>query len=101
MDKEKTSLERSLLLGTGLLGLVSGLFAAALGLFKNLKELVGVFSDFGDWQLWAAGLAVRDAIDVGDECLRQRSMPTRRRRRSSAPRTSTPRPRPRKCPWWV
>jgi hypothetical protein len=40
MDKEKNSLERILLLATGVIGAVAGLFAAVNGLSEHIKKSV-------------------------------------------------------------
>src|SRR5271163_3054577 len=58
MDKDKTSLERTILLATSIVGGIGGLFAAINGLSETVRKTVGIFSGFNEWQLGVAALGL-------------------------------------------
>jgi len=58
MEKDKTSLERTILLATSVVGGIGGLFTAINGLSDSVRKTVGVFAGFNEWQLGVAALAL-------------------------------------------
>src|SRR5215467_8148621 len=58
MEKDKTSLERTVLLATSVVGGIGGLFAAINGLSDSVRKTVGILSAFNEWQLGAAALSL-------------------------------------------
>src|SRR5437899_6236060 len=59
MDKDKTGLERSiLLLATSALGGIGALFTAINSLSDTVRKTVGIFAGFDKWQLGLAALAL-------------------------------------------
>src|SRR6266404_6883144 len=58
MEKDKTSLERTILLATSVVGGIGGLFTAINGLSDSVRKTVGIFAGFNEWQLWVAAVAL-------------------------------------------
>src|SRR6266446_4912324 len=58
MEKDKTSVERTILLATSVVGGIGGLFAAINGLSDSVRKAVGIFAGFNEWQLGVAALAL-------------------------------------------
>jgi hypothetical protein len=58
MDKDKTSIERTVLFATSIVGGIGGLFTAINGLSDSVRKTVGIFSAFNEWQLGIAALAL-------------------------------------------
>ena len=58
MDKDKTSIERVILLATSIVGGVGGLFTAINGLSDSVRKTVRIFAGFNEWQLGVAALAL-------------------------------------------
>ena len=56
MDRDKTSFERNLLLGTSTITGIVGLFTAINSLSETVQKFFGIFAGFGKWQLMAAAL---------------------------------------------
>jgi len=58
MEKDKTGLERTILLATSVVGGIGGLFTAINGLSDSVRKAVGIFAGFNEWQLGVAALAL-------------------------------------------
>jgi hypothetical protein len=58
MDKEKPSIERTILLATSVLGGLGGLFTAINSLSDSGRKIVGMFTKFDEWQLGFAAAAL-------------------------------------------
>src|SRR5271165_25869 len=58
MDKDKTNIERIVLLTTGVVTAIAGLFAAFNGLYDKFRNSVEIFAGFEKWQLGAAALVL-------------------------------------------
>jgi hypothetical protein len=58
MDKDKSGLERIVLLATGVVTAIAGLFAAINGLYDKIRNSVAIFAGFEKWQLGAVALAL-------------------------------------------
>jgi hypothetical protein len=58
MEKDKTSLERTILLATSVVGGIGGLFAAINGLSDSVRKNVVIFAGFNEWQLGVAALVL-------------------------------------------
>jgi chaperone required for assembly of F1-ATPase len=58
MEKDKTGLERTILLATSVVGGIGGLFAAINGLSDSFRKAVGIFAGFSEWQLGVAALVL-------------------------------------------
>ena len=58
MERDKTSLERTILLATSVVGGLGGLFAAINGLSDSVRKTVGIFAGFNEWQLGVAALVL-------------------------------------------
>jgi hypothetical protein len=58
MEKDKTGLERTILLATSVVGGIGGLFTAINGLSDSVRKTVGIFAGFNEWQLGVAALVL-------------------------------------------
>ena len=58
MEKDKTGLERTILLATSVVGGIGGLFAAINGLSDSVRTAVGIFAGLNEWQLGVAAVAL-------------------------------------------
>src|SRR5882672_9834416 len=58
MEKDKTSVERTILLATSVVGGIGGLFAAINGLSDSVRKTVGIFAGFNEWQLCVAAVVL-------------------------------------------
>jgi conflict system STAND superfamily ATPase len=58
MEKDRTGLERTILLATSALTALTALFTAAGGLSDSVRKFVGIFAGFNEWQLGVAALVL-------------------------------------------